>query len=143
MPIPPLPIMLRSFISIVCATRPAAVDRTEHVLERDAHVGEEHLVEVRDAGGLAQRPHVDPGAVHVDQEVGDAAVLRHVDVGAGDQRRRSRAWCAPEFHTFWPLTTNSSPSRTARVVSPARSEPAPGSEKSWHQISSPRSIGGM
>jgi len=53
------------------------------------------------------------------------------------------AWCAPEFHTFCPFTTHSSPSRTARVVSPARSEPAPGSEKSWHQISSPRNIGSM
>ena len=45
------------------------------------------------------------------------------------------------FHTFWPLTIHSSPSRTARVASPARSEPAPGSEKSWHQISSPVNIG--
>ena len=36
------------------------------------------------------------------------------------------------FHTFWPLTTHSSPSRTARVARPARSEPAPGSENSWH-----------
>ena len=39
-------------------------------------------------------------------------------------------------HTFWPLTIHSSPSRTARVLSPATSEPAPGSLKSWHQISS-------
>ena len=44
-------------------------------------------------------------------------------------------------HTFWPVTTHSSPSRTARVESPARSEPAPGSENSWHQISSPASSG--
>ena len=33
--------------------------------------------------------------------------------------------------------TQSSPSRTARVRTPPVSEPAPGSEKSWHQISSP------
>ena len=39
-------------------------------------------------------------------------------------------------HTFWPLTTHSSPSRTARVARLATSEPAPGSLKSWHQISS-------
>ena len=51
------------------------------------------------------------------------------------------ARCASVFHTFWPLTIHSSPSRTARVASPARSEPAPGSEKSWHQISSPVNIG--
>ncbi len=35
-----------------------------------------------------------------------------------------------EVHTFWPLTIHSSPSRTARAFSPARSEPAPGSLKS-------------
>ena len=49
--------------------------------------------------------------------------------------------CAFDVHTFCPLTTNSSPSRTARVCSDARSEPASGSLKSWHHSSSPRSIG--
>jgi hypothetical protein len=43
---------------------------------------------------------------------------------------------ASVVHTFWPLSTHSSPSRTARVARLATSEPAPGSEKSWHQISS-------
>ena len=42
---------------------------------------------------------------------------------------------APELHVFCPLTTHSSPSRTARVDSPARSEPAPGSENSWQHSS--------
>ena len=46
-------------------------------------------------------------------------------------------------HTFCPLTTNSSPSRTPFVASAARSEPAPGSEKPWHQITSLRSSGPM
>jgi hypothetical protein len=41
------------------------------------------------------------------------------------------------FHTFWPDTSHSSPSRTARVARPARSDPAPGSLNSWHQASSP------
>ncbi len=36
-------------------------------------------------------------------------------------------------HTFWPLTTNSSPSATALVCRPARSLPATGSLNSWHQ----------
>ena len=44
---------------------------------------------------------------------------------------------AIEVHTFWPLTIHSSPSRTARVPSEARSEPEPGSLKSWHHTSSP------
>ena len=48
---------------------------------------------------------------------------------------------ASEVQIFWPVTTHSSPSRTARVVSDARSEPDPGSLKSWHQISSPASSG--
>ena len=47
------------------------------------------------------------------------------------------AKCAPEVQIFWPLMTHSPPSFTERVRRPARSEPAAGSEKSWHQISSP------
>ena len=42
-----------------------------------------------------------------------------------------------EVQTFWPLTTHSSPSSTARVVRPARSEPAPGSLNSWHHALTP------
>ena len=52
-----------------------------------------------------------------------------------------RARSGEEVHTFWPVTTHSSPSRSARVARLARSEPAPGSLKSWHHSSSPRSIG--
>ena len=52
-------------------------------------------------------------------------------------RIAQRASCAMDVQTFWPLTTQSSPSRTARVASAARSEPAPGSQNSWHQTSSP------
>ena len=43
-------------------------------------------------------------------------------------------------HTFWPFTTHSSPSRTARVAREARSDPEPGSLNSWHQTSSPERI---
>ena len=50
------------------------------------------------------------------------------------------AWSADVFHTFWPLTTHSSPSRTAVAWRPARSEPAPGSLNSWHHVSSPVSV---
>ena len=38
------------------------------------------------------------------------------------------AKCAPEVQILWPLSTNSSPSRSARVCSDARSEPEDGSE---------------
>ena len=40
---------------------------------------------------------------------------------------------ASEVQTFCPLTIHSSPSSSARVLRPARSEPAPGSLNSWHQ----------
>ena len=49
------------------------------------------------------------------------------------------ARCPNEVQIFWPLTTHSSPSRTARVVRLARSEPASGSLKSWHHMSSAES----
>ena len=39
-------------------------------------------------------------------------------------------------HTFWPFTTQWSPASVARVDRAARSEPAPGSEKPWHQMTS-------
>ena len=48
---------------------------------------------------------------------------------------------ASVVHTFCPFTIHSSPSRTARVASDATSEPAPGSLKSWHQISSCLAMG--
>jgi hypothetical protein len=37
----------------------------------------------------------------------------------------------PEVQIFCPVITTSSPSTTPRVVTPARSEPWPGSEKPW------------
>ena len=49
---------------------------------------------------------------------------------------------ARDVHTFWPSITHWSPSSTARVDSEARSDPEPGSEKPWHQRSSPLRIRG-
>ena len=43
--------------------------------------------------------------------------------------------------TFWPVTSHSPFDLTAFVLSDARSEPDSGSEKPWHQISSPVRIG--
>ncbi len=51
------------------------------------------------------------------------------------------ARCARVVHTFWPFTTHSSPSFTPLLESPAKSEPDPGSEKSWHHTSSPVNSG--
>ena len=44
---------------------------------------------------------------------------------------------------FWPFRTYSSPCGSARICSAARSEPAPGSEKPWHQMTSQCSSGLM
>src|SRR3954454_18923139 len=52
---------------------------------------------------------------------------------------KSAEW-ALVLHNFWPFTTHSSPSCTAVVVKPARSEPLPGSLNSWHHVSSPVTI---
>ena len=46
-------------------------------------------------------------------------------------------------HTFEPLITHSSPSRTAVVSAPATSDPPLGSERNCIQISSPFRMAGM
>jgi hypothetical protein len=45
--------------------------------------------------------------------------------------------------TFWPLTSQWSPMSSALHCSAARSEPAPGSEKPWHQMTRLNSRSGM
>ena len=57
------------------------------------------------------------------------------------QMPQSARW-ATEVHTFWPVSFQPPSTRSALVRSEARSEPDPGSEKSWHHTSSPRSDGG-
>ncbi len=64
---------------------------------------------------------------------------------SGSVRASRTAKSARSAHVvqiFWPVITQSSPSRSARVDSEARSLPDPGSLNSWHQISSARVIGG-
>ena len=48
---------------------------------------------------------------------------------------------AIDVHTFCPLRTQPPSTHVARVERAARSLPAPGSLKSWHHTSSPRSVG--
>ena len=59
----------------------------DQVVRGHGHVGEEHLVEVRLPGDLDQRPDLDAGLLHGDDEVAQPAVLGHVPVGAGDHQR--------------------------------------------------------
>src|SRR5215468_6238969 len=57
----------------------------------------------------------------------------------GSVRHRQKimsAYCASVVQVFWPLMMYLSPLRSALVLSEARSEPEPGSEKPWHHQSS-------
>ena len=51
-------------------------------------------------------------------------------------------YCAAVVQIFWPVMRHPPSTLVALVDSPARSDPAPGSENSWHQIISPRNVGG-
>ena len=115
--------------------RPTPVDLADQVGIGHPRVVEEHLVELGVAGHLPQRPHLDAGLASRSAK----SVMPRCFGTSGSVRARSMArvgvW-PPEVQTFCPLTIHSSPSRSARVCRPARSEPAPGSENSWHQIRS-------
>ena len=122
----PPPIDTRSFISVAVATfqpSPTAPIRSASGI---AHVGQEDLVELGLAGDLAQRPDLHARGGHVAGEVGQALVLGHVRVGAGDQQRppgqvrRGGPDLLPGHH---PAARIPARTPTARVARPARSEP--------------------
>ena len=78
--------------------------------------------------------------------IGTTNIVRPLCLGtSGLVRASSRpnvACWAFVVHTFWPESRQEPSSCClARVCTPARSEPAAGSEKSWHQTSSAVSIG--
>lgn len=63
---------------------------------------------------------------------------------SGFVRARSIAWSAnwaTVVQIFWPVIRQPPSTRSARVLSEARSDPAPGSLNSWHHTTSPRSVG--
>ena len=68
--------------------------------------------------------------------------LGDVGVGAGQQHAVVGEVRPGGPHLLAADHASSSPSRSARVASEARSEPAPGSLNSWHHTSSLRTIGG-
>ena len=80
------PIEPRSWLRVVMATRqpsPTAPIRSASGIGRAV---EEDLVEVGVAVHLPQRPDFDPGRVHAQGKGGDAGVLGHREVGAGQQQ---------------------------------------------------------
>ena len=98
---------------------PAFVQRTDEPVGRNEHVGEEHLVELGLVGDLAQRPHLDAGRVHVDDERGDALALRRVGIGAREapapvgELRVARPHLLPVQHEA-ASTVGPEPASTAR-----------------------------
>ena len=63
---------------------PALAHLAQALAVGNAHVGEEHLVEVGAARHLLDRPHLDARRLHRQEEHGEAGVLGHVGIGAGD-----------------------------------------------------------
>ncbi len=64
---------------------PAVIDLAEHVLGLQHDVGQEDLVDVVRAEQRVDRPHLDPGPVHRQQEERQAALARALAAGAGEQ----------------------------------------------------------
>src|SRR5207249_5799074 len=69
---------------------PAPVLRSDHVVARDRDGVEEDLVELGATRQLPERPDGDARRLHVDDEVGDAPVLRGRRVRAGEADRPPR-----------------------------------------------------
>ena len=109
---------------------PAVADVAEPVRVGDAGVGEVDLVELGLPGQLAQRPGLDARPVHVDDEVRQALVLRHVGVGAREQQapprpvRQAGPHLLPVDHPVvavaapprWPARPGRSPRRARRTA---------------------------
>ena len=121
---------------------PAVVDVTDDEVGVGARAVEEHLAELGRAREIADRSYLDAGLVHRHQEHREAAVLRRVGVGATQHvdpvgvvaERRPDLLAVDD-----PLVAVE---RRARVRTLARSEPASGSLKPWHQITSAARISG-
>ena len=76
---------VRSWSNVVWATAHPPLSSPMHPFGRDACLVEEHLAERVGTVHQLQRPDLDAGLIHVDQEVGDAAVLGLIAIGAGEQ----------------------------------------------------------
>ncbi len=138
-PAPPAPIEARSFISVVRATlqpwftSPRRWSSGTRTSVKNTSLNEAPPVIWR-SGRISM-----PGARMLTMKP-----VRPLCLGRSGSVRQMISpmseYCAPDVHTFWPVMTHSSPSRSALVCSEARSEPAPGSLKSWQPTRSPRYI---
>ena len=64
---------------------PSVADRPQRILDGHAHVVEEDFGELGLTRHLEERPHLDAGTVHVDENVGESFVLLRFRIGAGEQ----------------------------------------------------------
>ena len=121
--------------------RPALALLAEGAVDGHGHVVEEDLGELRGAVHGLDGPHLDAGAVHVHEQGGDAPVGRLGGAGPGEEDTAVGVLGQAGPH----LLAGDPPDvavRVARQDRAARLLPVPGSEKPWHQVSSPRSSRG-
>jgi len=104
---------------------PTSVNLAESQALGDPHVVEEHLVECSAAGHLTDRPHRYSALSHGQDKGGQVLMSVPGVTAPTDEQPISLRW-APELHTFCPVTCQVSPSRSARVDTADRSEPATG-----------------
>ena len=79
------PSVARSCRSVVIATCQPSPSSPRRFSTGTSTSAEEDLVELRLARDLAQRPHLDAGRVHVDEEVREVPVARRVRVALRDE----------------------------------------------------------
>ena len=127
----------RSEPVVAMATFQPVVHRAEHVAVGDEDVVEEDLGEAVVAVEPGHRAHGDAGGAERDEEVGHALVALGGGIGAEEAEEvvAERAAGAPRLLPAEPPSAARS-SRTARLLMPARSLPAFGSDQPWAQRSS-------
>jgi hypothetical protein len=117
---------------------PAVILPADQIRKRDPHLVEENLVEVRIARHLPQRTDGDTRRPEIDDEHRQSLVFRGIRVGAGHAQGVVGLLGAGSPHLL--TVDDVFVTVPERLCLPARSEPAPGSDSSCVQTSSPRII---
>ena len=95
---------------------------------RDSYIVKKHLVHFMATIHEHQRPDADAGVfISMSKKEIPCCLFGKSALVRTRQNIQSACW-AQVVQIFWPLTTKLSPSRTALVLSEAKSEPEPGSE---------------
>ena len=89
------------------ATRQPSPTSPTTIVGVGAGVVEEDLVELRRAGELADRPDLDAGLLHRDEQVGQALVPCRARVRCGPATKHQSATWASDVQTFCPVIDHS------------------------------------